>query len=128
MLPRTARMTRAGDFRATIRHGIRVGRSTLVIHAHRFPDDTARVGFVVNKAVGNAVTRNRVKRQLRHLAANCLSETPPAAHLVVRALPSSAQLPIQVRTDFASAWRKACDRLVSAPQRSPQPSASRGAR
>ena len=28
----------------------------------------ARVGFVVSKAVGNAVVRNRVKRRLRHLA------------------------------------------------------------
>ena len=28
---------------------------------------TARVGFVVSKAVGTAVTRNRVKRRLRHL-------------------------------------------------------------
>ena len=29
---------------------------------------TPRVGFVVSKAVGPAVTRNLVKRRLRHLA------------------------------------------------------------
>ena len=34
---------------------------------HRGRVGPARVGFVVSKAVGNAVIRNRVKRRLRHL-------------------------------------------------------------
>jgi ribonuclease P protein component len=48
------------------------------------------VGFVVSKAVGNAVVRNRVKRRLRHLAAQRLAEVPDRALLVVRALPAAA--------------------------------------
>lgn len=50
----------------------------------------ARVGFVVSKAVGNAVTRNRVKRRLRHLAREHVSSLPGSAVLVVRALPEAA--------------------------------------
>jgi ribonuclease P protein component len=49
-----------------------------------------RVGFVVSKAVGNAVHRNRVKRRLRHLARERLSRLPASSLLVVRALPASA--------------------------------------
>lgn len=50
-----------------------------------------RVGFVVSKAVGPAVTRNLVKRRLRHLARERTDSLPPRAMLVVRALPAAAQ-------------------------------------
>ncbi|MDX6280388.1 MAG: ribonuclease protein component [Kribbellaceae bacterium] len=54
------------------------------------PDAGPRVGFVVGKAVGNAVTRNRVKRRLRHLARERLSRVPASAVVVVRALPAAS--------------------------------------
>ena len=50
----------------------------------------ARAGFVVSKAVGNAVVRNRVRRRLRHLVRPLLAELDPGAAIVVRALPSAA--------------------------------------
>ena len=50
-----------------------------------------RVGLVVSKAVGNAVTRNRVQRRLRHLAREQLSALPRSGTLVIRALPDAAQ-------------------------------------
>jgi ribonuclease P protein component len=49
-----------------------------------------RVGFVVSKAVGPAVTRNLVKRRLRHLARERTATLPPRGMLVVRALPAAA--------------------------------------
>lgn len=49
-----------------------------------------QVGFVVSKAVGPAVVRNRVKRRLRHQARESLSGLPGSAVLVVRALPAAA--------------------------------------
>jgi ribonuclease P protein component len=51
-----------------------------------------RVGFVVNRAVGNAVVRNRVRRRLQHLVRSHLTQLPLGAHLVVRALPPAAKL------------------------------------
>jgi len=51
--------------------------------------EPARAGFVVSKAVGNAVIRNRVKRRLRHLAREHLQTLPGSAVLVVRALPAA---------------------------------------
>jgi ribonuclease P protein component len=50
----------------------------------------ARAGFVVSKAVGNAVVRNRVRRRLRHLCATRLGSLPPGSILVIRALPPAA--------------------------------------
>ena len=49
-----------------------------------------KVGFVVSKAVGPAVTRNRVKRRLRHLARARTGALPARGMLVVRALPAAA--------------------------------------
>jgi len=51
---------------------------------------TPRVGFVVSRAVGPAVTRNLVKRRLRHLARERTAGLPPHGMLVVRALPAAA--------------------------------------
>jgi ribonuclease P protein component len=50
----------------------------------------ARAGFVVSKAVGNAVIRNQVRRRLRHLVRPLLDDLPAGALLVVRALPPAA--------------------------------------
>jgi len=52
-----------------------------------------RVGFVVSRAVGPAVTRNLVKRRLRHLQRERLGSVPGSlprsGMLVVRALPAA---------------------------------------
>jgi ribonuclease P protein component len=66
----------------------------LVVHLLEGDDSLTapRVGFVVSKAVGNAVVRNRVRRQLRHLVKSHLSTLSPSAELVVRALPAAAEL------------------------------------
>ncbi len=54
------------------------------------PSSPLRVGFVVSKAVGGSVQRNRVKRRLRHLVRDRLGDLPSSGVLVVRALPPAA--------------------------------------
>jgi len=91
---------REGDaFRRTVRSGRRAGGTALVVHlatdaesrAESHPEP-ARVGFVVSKAVGGAVVRNRVRRRLRHLVRTHLVSLPASSALVVRALPPAAGL------------------------------------
>ncbi|MFE4020889.1 ribonuclease P protein component, partial [Streptomyces sp. NPDC059101] len=48
-----------------------------------------RAGFVVSKAVGVAVVRNKVKRRLRHLVRDRLDRLPAGSLVVVRALPGA---------------------------------------
>jgi ribonuclease P protein component len=96
-LAATHRLRRRSDFAATIRGGRRAARGALVVHL----DDSApaqaertappRAGFVVSRAVGGAVQRNRVKRRLRHLVRARIDNLPPGAMLVVRALPAAAE-------------------------------------
>jgi ribonuclease P protein component len=57
---------------------------------------SARAGFVVSKAVGNAVVRNAVKRRLRHLVRARIGDLPAGAVLVVRALPEAAHVQYQI--------------------------------
>jgi ribonuclease P protein component len=92
LLDRPHRLTTSAGFSTAVRTGRRAGTRTLVLHlgADSHGPSGPRVGFVVSKAVGNAVVRNRVKRRLRHLARERLALLPGSAVLVVRALPASA--------------------------------------
>lgn len=113
MLPKGARIRSSKEFRQTVRRGVRVGRPTLVVHAGvSRSSEEVRVGFVVSRAVGNAVTRNRVKRRLRHLARAGLPLTPPGTNIVVRALPRATTEPGEVAKDFQTAWARAIGRLA----------------
>jgi ribonuclease P protein component len=96
MLERRHRLTTSAGFTTATRRGRRAGTRTLVGHlassSSPAPEATTgpQVGFVVSRAVGNAVTRNRVKRRLRHLVRDRIGSLPPDGLLVVRALPASA--------------------------------------
>ncbi|MFD4789396.1 ribonuclease P protein component [Streptomyces sp. NPDC058459] len=98
MLPLEHRLRRREDFASAVRRGRRAGRPTLVVHLRsgatdpHAPGESApptRAGFVVSKAVGNAVVRNTVKRRLRHLMRDRVALVPPGSLVVVRALPGS---------------------------------------
>lgn len=106
-----SRLRRTGQFRDTMRQGVRCGRTRLVIHARKTDQLPSRAGFIVSKAVGTAVTRNRVKRQLRHLTAAVLGSTPFPVDVVVRALPAAATGGLA--QDFGVAWKSCLDRLAA---------------
>lgn len=94
-----------------MRQGVRVGRPCVVVHARRRTDLPSRAGFVVSRAVGGAVVRNRVKRRLRHLAAARLEGLAFPVDVVVRALPAAAVG--DLRGDFESALQGCVRRLAS---------------
>ncbi|MDC7337986.1 ribonuclease P protein component [Streptomyces lydicus] len=98
MLPTENRLRRREDFATAVRRGRRAGRPLLVVHCRSGATDPhasgecvppTRAGFVVSKAVGNAVVRNRVKRRLRHLLRERLDRLPAGSLVVVRALPGA---------------------------------------
>lgn len=92
MLPAAHRMRDGEAFRSTIRRGAKAVQADLVVHLNdaTTPTDKTSVGFVVSKAVGNAVVRNRVKRQLRHAMVMPLQGIAAGHHVVIRAFPSAA--------------------------------------
>ena len=112
MLGKPHRMRSSEDFRATVRYGVRAGHRTVVVHARMSSSpDPVRVGFVVSKAVGNAVVRNSVKRRLRHLVSPQLAESPTGSTFVVRALPPAAMSAEDLSQDLPKAWSRAVARL-----------------
>ena len=96
MLPAESRMRRRRDFSAAVRRGSRSGRKLLTGHllvpaaGAAGEDCPPRAGFVVSRAVGIAVVRNRVRRRLRVLVREYLSSLPRGSLLVVRAHPQAA--------------------------------------
>src|SRR3954451_18231917 len=89
-------MRRSSDFGAAVRRGRRAGSGTVVVHvlpalAGKGPSQGAViVGFVVSKAVGGAVVRNRTKRRLRAPVPPLLPRPAPGTRVVVRAHPAAA--------------------------------------
>ncbi|HUZ26077.1 MAG TPA: ribonuclease P protein component [Streptosporangiaceae bacterium] len=91
MLPAAARLRRSAEFSAVVRGGSRAGKPLISGHLLVRPvQEPARVGFIVSRAVGNAVVRNRVLRRLRHLARGQLASLPGGSLLVLRANPGAA--------------------------------------
>jgi ribonuclease P protein component len=93
VLPAEFRMRRSADFAAAVRRGGRAGQPLLTGHLlvrADARDEPPRVGFVVNKSVGQAVTRNKVRRRLRSLVRGYLPSLPGGSLLVVRAHPQAA--------------------------------------
>ena len=92
-------MRHSAEFTLAVRTGTRAGRRLVVGHLLVRPEndtdgiherEPARVGFVVSRAVGSAVTRNRVKRRLRELMRGYLQLLPGGSLLVVRANAAAA--------------------------------------
>jgi ribonuclease P protein component len=93
MLPSQSRMRRPAEFTVTVRRGSRSGRKLLTGHLlirSGEQDQPPRVGFIVSRAVGKAVARNKVRRRLRGLVRGYLPSLPGGSLLVVRAHPQAA--------------------------------------
>lgn len=94
MLPARHRLRRQSEFSLAVRRGRRAAGSTVVAHLlrpERAATSPARVGFVVTKAVGGAVLRNRVRRRLRHSMQERVAGLPGGSLLVLRALPTAGE-------------------------------------
>ncbi len=102
-------MRRSADFGAAVRGGRRAGSSSVVVHVVRDDDDhPPLVGFVVSKAVGRAVVRNRIKRRLRALMRPMVTSVPAGTRVVVRANQAAAAASIgTLGRDLQSTLRRA---------------------
>jgi ribonuclease P protein component len=90
---RRNRLSRSRDFDAVYRQGKSVSTRFLVLYWFPRDDggDEPRLGLAVPKAVGNAVTRNKMKRQLRETFRARLPELPQDQDYVLVVRPGFAE-------------------------------------
>lgn len=93
-MERRHRLSRSRDFDAVYRQGRSVSTRSLTLHwfaREEDADGTARVGLAIPRAVGSAVVRNRLKRQLRAVWAEIAGEAPSGCDYVLVARPGLAE-------------------------------------
>ena len=93
-MQRRHRLSRSRDFDAVYRQGRSVSTRYLTLHWFPRDDDPAgdaRLGLAVPRAVGNAVARNRLKRQLRASWQELHDRIQPGRDYVLAARPGIAE-------------------------------------
>jgi len=108
-LPRSKRrrLTDSLEFERVYQQGAAYRGRLFSVHA--FPNEcgTPRLGLSVSRKVGNAVTRNAVRRRLREVFYSTLAEIPGNWDLVVSARPAAAEASLrELSEEFATARRK----------------------
>ena len=93
-MERRYRLSRSKDFDAVYRQGRSVSTRYLTLHWFPREDDPAgepRLGLAVPKSVGNAVVRNRLKRQLRETWQELADGVPAGRDYVLAARPGASE-------------------------------------
>lgn len=108
MLPRCARLTDGSDFARVRSEGRSWSNPLLVLCVARNGLQVTRLGFSVSRRIGNAVTRNRVKRLIREAVRLQYDVIEPGWDVVL-----IARRPI-VGADFAEVRQAVNDLVVRA--------------
>jgi ribonuclease P protein component len=108
-LPRSkrTRLIDSPEFERVYRQGAAYRGRLFSVHA--FPNEfgTPRLGLSVSRRVGNAVTRNTVRRRLREVFHASFDEIPGSWDLVVSARPEASEAGLDgLSREFAMSLRK----------------------
>ena len=82
-------LTRPEDFHSVYNKGTLKFGKYVVVTALSLDQSVSRVGYSVSKKIGNAVTRNRVKRRLREIIRGMAPQIRPGYNIVIGAKRSS---------------------------------------
>ena len=116
------RLKRRQDFVAAAKGVYQPMPAFIVQAVARNDDEPARIGFTCTKKLGNAVTRNRIKRRLREAVRLCLPNVvKPGFDYVVIGRPPAENRPFQVlQSDLISAATRLHAKAESLPQARPE--------
>lgn len=77
------RIKKSDDFLLTIKKGRAYHNQSFTIHIHKTQLGYTRVGLSVSSKVGNAVVRNRIKRQLRSMCDSLINYANQSFDVVI---------------------------------------------
>jgi ribonuclease P protein component len=100
--PRSARLSRRRDF-SQARRGRRFEGRYFVAYVHKRREDGARLGLAVSTKVGQAVTRNRIRRLAREAFRRVRADLGPIDLLLVARLSASGATYEEVARDVLGA-------------------------
>ncbi|MBN1121692.1 MAG: ribonuclease P protein component [Anaerolineae bacterium] len=92
MLARHLRLRRSQDFSRLREEGRRWQSNKLILNVLPNGLPHNRFGFIVSRRIGNAVTRNQLKRRLRAAVQSWLSNLPEGYDVVIIARQSAAAI------------------------------------
>lgn len=107
-LPRPQRIRRTAEFSAVRSKGRSWKGRYLTIGLLPLETGPPRAGFAVTRKVGNAVTRNLVRRRLQAIVAQAIPSIPRPCLVVTIPRPSAATIPFaQLAADWQQTARRA---------------------
>lgn len=108
MLHKELRISRGKEYSAIYRMGRRLAGQYMIVFLKENQLDRNRFGIVTSKKVGNAVLRNRAKRQIREVIRKQLDNLPCHYDIVVVARFNIKEAGFaQLEKDFLRLMRKA---------------------
>jgi len=105
-IPVSNRIRKPAEFRRLFSRGKRTGSHLANVIAVRSDKDSSRVGLAVSKKVGNAVTRNLVKRRMRNAFMSLVEDS--GWDVVFTAKPAAAEASF---SELQSGFRRSLKRL-----------------
>jgi ribonuclease P protein component len=82
VLARRNRIVEADDFRTIVRRGQKIVTDSMI--GYRVESDVCRVGIVITAKVGNAVTRNSLRRKARAISRSMIAAGSLTGDIVFR--------------------------------------------
>ena len=103
------RLTDSPEFERVYRQGSAYRGKLFSVHAFPNEHGTPRLGLSVSRKVGNAVTRNAVRRRLREVFQSCISAMSEDLDIVVSAKPAAAGATFgELREEFSKSLGRLC--------------------
>ena len=103
------RLTDSPEFERVYRQGTAYRGKLFSVHAFPNEHGTPRLGLSVSRKVGNAVTRNAVRRRLREVFHSCISGMSEDLDIVVSAKPAAAGATFEeLREEFSKSLVRLC--------------------
>ena len=77
------RIKKSDDFALTINKGFSYRLPSYIVHVRKTENSITRVGISASKKLGHAVTRNRVKRQVRSICDEVIDYSQKSLDIVI---------------------------------------------
>jgi len=109
--PKYVRLLQSHEIRTVFDHNQSVADDTLIVYGRRQELHHTRLGLVVSRKIGNAVVRNRWKRNIRDVFRKHLSSLPTGVDILVLPRPGATPKSVSIGRSLPNLVRRLLNRL-----------------